>query len=193
MKNTLDETELFISLKYEIVTSGYTDRWLKAQKTITFHDIESRFECIFTEESYLKSFLKTCYKVSDEQVNEFIKSASESKYIHYEYKNTVSSAKGINVISNTLLIISRSTRQEIKPNILDFIVENMKKEDFYAICTGLYYCNAKNLLKAQRNGYTTPSRYLVNVPGFELDAEFDINRVKESLSAWIESTEVLGD
>ena len=173
---------------YRIVTSGYTDRYVQCDSTsiaisVSVDDSGAEYVVRFDAYADAINYLIVVHGMAEEYVNNTINGAPKHAGLSWEYKGTSSKTRNIETVRQILSIMSISTKREVREQYAR--EAPLTPDVYYAVCTGLYRCNESNRLMKKR-GLRDSYQVLVQPEGFDLDTEFDEQRVRNALIALAE-------
>ena len=169
--------------KYRITTSGYTDRYLLCEGSsitisVSVDDLYSEYTMRFDARRDAINYLMAVHGMSWEDADNAISSASKHSGLEWEYLGTSSKTQKIEPVRQMLDVLQKSIKREVREQYARDV--ELTPEAYYAFCTGLYRCNESNHLMKKR-GLRDGYEVFVQPEGFELDTEFDEQRVRDAL------------
>lgn len=167
----------------QITTSGYRDRWLRYDTTISIEysdGLVDGYRVQFDDSKQAEGYLQDRHGMAPGDAYRAVAQAPRSLSIPWEHGATSGSIDGISEIKQVLDILNDSIRTDIRQRLAAEV--NLSAEQFYALCTGLHRCNESNRLLARR-GLRPGIQVLVQPEGFALDSDFDPDLIRASLMA----------
>lgn len=172
-----------------IVTSGYTDRWLRydTRTTVTIGDpVTTGYRCTFDDHRYAVRFVMDHRGIEWPEAYHMVMDSNFATVIPWEHRGTSSSTSHVHSVREILKVLSTGYDLHVRRKAAETPVS---QEAFYALVWGLYQCNEKNAL-LRRWGLRTGCEVFVKPRGFDLDAEYDADQLRENLRILAESPRV---